>query len=106
MSQFGDGGLLGSKPYASSGAYINRMSDHCGACKYNVKKRVGDEACPFNALYWHFMARNEDVLRGNNRLAMPYRNLDKMDEDVRQELMDQADHFLGSLTPSDAKSYL
>jgi len=106
MSQFGDGGLLGSKPYASSGSYINRMSDHCGSCKYNVKKRVGDEACPFNALYWHFMARNEDILRGNNRLAMPYRNLDKMDEDVREALMEQADRFLDGLTPSNAKSYL
>ena len=106
MSQFGDGGLLGSKPYASSGAYINRMSDHCGSCKYNVKKRVGEDACPFNALYWHFMARNEDVLRGNNRLAMPYRNLEKMDPEVRQSLMDQADGFLERLSPSKAADYL
>ena len=105
MSQFGDGGLLGSKPYASSGSYINRMSDYCGACKYNVKKRVGEDACPFNSLYWHFMARNEDVLRGNNRLAMPYRNLDKMDKVVREGLMEQADRFLAGLTESAAKDY-
>jgi len=106
MSQFADGGLLGSKPYASSGAYINRMSNYCGDCRYNVKNRVGDDACPFNALYWHFMARNEDVLRGNNRLAMPYRNLDKMDAEIRHGLMEQADAFLGSLQESDSKSYL
>lgn len=106
MSQFGDGGLLGSKPYASSGSYINRMSDHCKACKYKVKERVGEDACPFNSLYWHFMARNEDVLKGNNRLAMPYRNLEKMDADVRQGLMDQADGFLAGLSASKSKSYL
>ena len=106
MSQFGDGGLLGSKPYASSGAYINRMSDYCKGCRYKVKDRVGEDACPFNSLYWHFMARNEDVLRGNNRLAMPYRNLDKMEPDTRKALMDQADAFLEGLTQSQAKDYI
>lgn len=106
MSQFGDGGMLGSKPYASSGAYINRMSDYCGSCKYDVKKRVGEDACPFNALYWHFLDRNADTLRGNNRLAMPYRNLDKMDDDVRHELMDQADGFLNGLSTSKSEDYL
>jgi len=97
MSQFGDGGLLGSKPYASSGGYINRMSNYCGACKYDVKKRLGENACPFNALYWHFLDRNKEVLRGNNRLAMPYRNLEKMDTDVRQDLLQQAESFLDGL---------
>ena len=97
MSQFGDGGLLGSKPYASSGAYINRMSNYCGACKYDVKKRIGDNACPFNALYWNFLDRNKAALRGNNRLAMPYRNLEKMNPEVRQDLMQQAGRFLDGL---------
>ena len=106
MSQFGDGGLLGSKPYASSGSYINRMSDYCGDCQYNVKDRIGEKACPFNSLYWHFMARNEDVLRGNNRLAMPYRNLEKMDAEVRQGLMSQAENFLDGLTESRAQDYI
>lgn len=106
MSQFGDGGLLGSKPYASSGSYINRMSDYCGACKYNVKERVGVDACPFNSLYWHFMDRNKDVLGGNNRLAMPYRNLEKMDAEVRKSLMDQAGGFLDGLGASKGTSYL
>jgi deoxyribodipyrimidine photolyase-related protein len=58
MSQFADGGLVASKPYASSGAYIDRMSDYCGSCRYKVKKRTGPDACPFNALYWDFLARH------------------------------------------------
>ena len=97
MSQFGDGGLLGSKPYASSGAYINRMSNYCGSCKYNVKERVGETACPFNSLYWHFVARNEEKLSSNNRMSMPYRNLAKMDEDIRKSLMKTADSILSKL---------
>lgn len=73
MSQYADGGLLGSKPYVSSGAYINRMSDYCASCRYDVSKRTGEDACPFNALYWDFLARHRDKLGSNRRLAMPYR---------------------------------
>lgn len=101
MSQFGDGGLLGSKPYASSGAYINRMSNYCSSCKYSVKERTGKTACPFNSLYWHFVARNEGALFRNNRMSMPYRNLAKMDADVRQGLMKQAEVFLYNLQPTE-----
>jgi deoxyribodipyrimidine photolyase-related protein len=97
MSQFADGGLLGSKPYAASGAYINRMSDYCASCRYDVKQRVGADACPFNALYWDFLARNERALGGNVRLAMPYRNWAKMAEDDRAAIRDQAARFLESL---------
>ena len=100
MSQFGDGGLLGSKPYASSGAYINRMSNYCKSCKYSVKERIGDKACPFNSLYWHFIARNEQALSGNNRMSMPYRNLAKMDDETRTALMSQAESFLSKLKSS------
>ena len=78
MSQFADGGVLGSKPYAASGAYIDRMSDHCGQCRYDVRKRVGEDACPFNALYWDFLARNRATLGSNPRLRQIYRNLDRM----------------------------
>ncbi|WP_416877289.1 cryptochrome/photolyase family protein [Litorimonas sp.] len=105
MSQYGDGGLLGSKPYASSGSYINRMSDYCKSCAYNVKERTGENACPYNSLYWHFLDRNKEKLQDNNRLAMPYRNLEKMDKDTRKELMQQADSFIQSLSPSMAKDY-
>ena len=103
MSQFADGGLLGSKPNASSGAYINRMSNYCGSCHYNVKDRIGDKACPFNSLYWYFMNRNRHVLEGNPRLGMAFRNLDKMDVKTRDELLAQADGFLGSLVSGEAE---
>lgn len=97
MSQFGDGGIIASKPYASSGNYINKMSDYCGHCKYDVKQRTGDDACPFNALYWDFLDRNEDKLGQNNRLAMPYRTWHKMPDDDRQELRKSAAAFLQTL---------
>ncbi len=97
MSQFADGGLLASKPYAASGAYINRMSDYCGGCRYDVKEKTGQNACPFNALYWDFLARNRDKLGDNIRLAMPYRNWDKMAEPAQKALLAQAAGFLQTL---------
>jgi deoxyribodipyrimidine photolyase-related protein len=97
MSQFADGGLLASKPYAASGAYINRMSDYCGTCRYDVKAKTGSNACPFNALYWDFLARNRGQLGKNVRLAMPYRNWDKMSGAAQQALLAQAAGFLHSL---------
>lgn len=97
MSQYADGGLLASKPYAASGNYISKMSDYCQNCRYDVKARTGEKACPFNALYWDFLARNEDVLKGNNRLAMPYRNWARKDDAEKQALRHQAKGFLESL---------
>ena len=97
MALFADGGLLGSKPYAAGGAYINRMSDYCGRCRYNVKKRVGEDACPFNALYWDFLARNAQRLARNPRLAMPYRNWVRMDEADKAAIRDRAANFLDNL---------
>ncbi|MEG3088034.1 cryptochrome/photolyase family protein [Sphingomonas sp. PB4P5] len=97
MSQFADGGLLGSKPYASSGAYINRMSDYCRHCRYDVKQRTGPNACPFNALYWDFLVRNEDKLGRNPRLAMPYRTWAKMDADTQADIRAAAADTLASL---------
>jgi deoxyribodipyrimidine photolyase-related protein len=79
MSQFADGGLLASKPYAASGAYINRMSNYCANCAYDVKQRTGRKACPFNALYWDFIARHADVMKGNPRMAQMVRTYDKFD---------------------------
>ena len=100
MSQFGDGGLLGSKPYISSGAYINKMSDYCGRCRYDVKKRVGADACPFNALYWDFIARHEDKLASNRRMAMPYRTWAKQSPEAQTETRAQAARFLEQLDAS------
>ena len=91
MSQFADGGIVGSKPYAASGAYIDRMSDYCGACRYDVKSKSGDAACPFNRLYWGFLERNRQRLRGNVRLAMPYRTLDGFGEDKRAAVLAEAE---------------
>ena len=97
MALFADGGLLGSKPYAAGGAYINRMSDYCGTCRYDVKQRVGEDACPFNALYWDFIARNQRKLARNPRMAMPYRNWDRMKEEDRAAIREQAARFLHDL---------
>jgi len=81
MILFADGGLLGSKPYAASGAYINKMSNYCKGCHYKVSKKNGEQACPFNYLYWDFLIRNQSKLRGNHRLSMIYRTLERMSEE-------------------------
>lgn len=90
MSQFADGGLLATKPYVSSAAYIDRMGDHCKGCHYNKKERLGERACPFNALYWDFHLRHDDQLRGNPRIGMVYRHIDKMDATERDAIRTQA----------------
>jgi deoxyribodipyrimidine photolyase-related protein len=97
MSQFADGGLLASKPYASSGAYIDRMSDFCKSCVYDVKVKSGPTACPFNFLYWAFLIRNAGLLRANPRLAMPYRTLAGWTEGRKAEVAAEADRFLDQL---------
>lgn len=103
MSQFGDGGLLGSKPYAASGAYVDRMSDYCRHCRYVVNQRVGENACPFNALYWDFLDRNEAKLGDNPRLTMPYRNWARLDDADKDAVRASARAFLARLDA--AKSY-
>ncbi len=97
MVLFADGGLLASKPYAAGGAYINRMSDYCRSCHYDVSRKTGPHACPFNALYWDFLARHQDTLGGNPRLALAYRTLDKMPEETRAALRARAAAFLAAL---------
>ncbi len=97
MSQFADGGVLASKPYASSGAYINRMSDYCGSCHYDVCAKTGETACPFNALYWDFLVRNREKLGKNQRLGLAYRNWDKMEDDAQNKLREQAAQTLSRL---------
>lgn len=69
MGLFADGGIVATKPYASGGAYINRMSNYCGGCRYSPTVRVGDEACPFTAGYWWFLDRNRERLAGNHRMS-------------------------------------
>ena len=100
MSQHADGGRLATKPYAGGGAYINRMSDHCGRCRYDVKQKTGPDACPFNALYWDFLARHERRFRRNRRMTQMYANWDRMDPAVRDAYRESAGAFLGSLVPA------
>jgi len=97
MALFADGGVLGSKPYAASGAYINRMSDYCRGCAYDVKQAVGANACPFNFLYWDFIARHADRLASNPRMTMPLRNWDRMPADRRAAIRARAAAFLAEL---------
>jgi deoxyribodipyrimidine photolyase-related protein len=78
MGLFADGGLLASKPYAASGNYIRRMSDYCRGCVYDVKARSGERACPFNALYWDFLARHAEVLGRNPRMALVMKQLERI----------------------------
>lgn len=78
MSQFADGGLMASKPYAATGKYIRRMSDYCAACRYDPAMSAGPDACPFTTLYWDFLLRNESALRGNPRMAMQLGNLRRL----------------------------
>ncbi|WP_259662383.1 cryptochrome/photolyase family protein [Zwartia hollandica] len=90
MSQFADAGLLATKPYVSSAAYIDRMGDYCKGCYYDKKLRVGERACPFNALYWDFFIRNASALSGNHRLGMVYRQIEKMDTESKTSLQSRA----------------
>ncbi|MEB3233963.1 MAG: cryptochrome/photolyase family protein [Cyanobacteriota bacterium] len=78
MGLFADGGKLASKPYAASGAYINRMSSYCKGCRYNVKARSGESACPFNSLYWDFLARHRQPLQRNPRMGLVMRQLERL----------------------------
>jgi deoxyribodipyrimidine photolyase-related protein len=98
MALFADGGVVASKPYAASGAYINRMSDYCSNCKYDVKSAYGDGACPFNFLYWNFMIEQEPRLSNNPRMGMVYRNLEKMDDEKRVGVQIAAETFLNQIT--------
>jgi deoxyribodipyrimidine photolyase-related protein len=97
MSQFADGGVVGTKPYAASGNYISKMSDYCDTCSFNVKKRTGPDACPFNSLYWDFLSRNRSLLAGNRRLARQYATWDRMDAAARKDVVDTAAQFLATL---------
>jgi deoxyribodipyrimidine photolyase-related protein len=78
MSQHADGGVLATKPYASGGAYIDRMSDYCSGCRYNPRKRIGDDACPYTAGYWAFLDRTRERLAGNHRMRRPLQGLDRL----------------------------
>lgn len=97
MILFADAGYLGSKPYAAGGSYINKMSTYCKRCHYKVSKKNGPDACPFNYLYWDFLARNRDRLQNNHRLGMIYRNYDRLAEDKKAAIGEDSARFLKAL---------
>ncbi len=97
MSQYADGGIIASKPYVSSGNYIDRMSDYCGSCDYSVKTKTGEGACPFNLLYWHFLIRHRDRFAKNPRMAQMYRTWDRMADGRRATVLKEADSWLDRL---------
>jgi len=90
MILFADGGYLASKPYAAGGSYINKMSDYCKNCSYKVTKKNGQDACPFNYLYWDFLVRNRDKLRSNHRIGMMYKTYDLMSDDKKKDIRDDS----------------
>jgi len=90
MSQFADGGLVATKPYASGGNYINKMSDYCKNCHYSVKDKTSEQGCPFNSLYWGFMLQHRERLANNPRIGMIYRSWDKQDKDTQQATLARA----------------
>jgi len=97
MATWGDGGALASKPYVASGAYINRMSSYCSGCRYDVKARTGDEACPFNFLYWDFLARHRERFASHPRMRMMLKHVDAMPAEELVQIRRQAEGFRSSL---------
>ena len=97
MSQFADGGIVGTKPYVSSAAYIDKMGDYCKDCHYDKKDKTGIKACPFNSLYWHFHVRHREKLERNPRIGMIYRTWDKMNPDHQIALLEKAEHVLANI---------
>ena len=97
MILFADGGVLASKPYAAGANYINKMSNYCKNCSYQVAKKNGPNACPFNYLYWDFLARNRDKLQSNHRISMMYKTYDRMDEDKKDAINHDSQQFLNTL---------
>ena len=104
MAVYADGGQMASKPYAASGAYIDKMSDYCVGCAFDVKQKTGPKACPFNYLYWAFLIRQQPRLGGNPRLAMPYRTLQNWSAERKADIVAEAQAFLDGLDVSPSPS--
>ena len=109
MGQFGDGGLMASKPYVASGKYIQRMSNHCKGCQYDPAQSTGATACPYTTLYWDFLMRHEPLLKKNPRMAMQLKNLARLDGPAREAIQTQAQAHISAqgkahtITPNHAQ---
>ena len=97
MSQYADGGIMATKPYVSSGSYINKMSNSCSGCHYNVKEKLEDTACPFNSLYWNFLDEKRDYFKGNQRMAMMMSLLNKMKPEELAKIKEKAYHLMENI---------
>jgi deoxyribodipyrimidine photolyase-related protein len=97
MSQFADGGIVGTKPYVGSANYINKMSNYCQSCAYDKDKKHGAGACPFNSLYWHFYDRHRDKLANNPRIGMAYVTWDKQPPVEKAKILAQAEQYLAQI---------
>ena len=97
MSQYAEGGHMASKPYVSSGAYLHKQGDHCRHCHYNVKQKIGENSCPFNALYWHFIDRHEGIFSKNPRMALVVRQWQKRNDADKQAVLAHANTVFARL---------
>jgi deoxyribodipyrimidine photolyase-related protein len=97
MSQYADGGIVGSKPYIASGAYIQRMSNYCDRCPYDPKQAAGEQACPFTTLYWSFIDQHQEWLATNPRLGMQVRNWQNKGNDEQVEIRKRAEWLYAHL---------
>ncbi len=97
MSQFADGGKLASKPYVSTANYVNKMSNYCEGCHYSKNEKIGEQACPFNSLYWNFFLVNSEKLGKNPRLGIVYKQLRDMDRDLLKEIQSQAHQYIQNI---------
>lgn len=97
MILFADDGYLASKPYAAGGNYIHKMSDYCKGCHYRIKEKTGKQACPFNYLYWDFLARHQERFTHNHRMGMVYNTYARMHADKKKAIRESAAHFFKKL---------
>lgn len=97
MSTFADGGILASKPYVSGGNYINKMSDYCRSCRYDVKQKTGEGACPFNVLYWNFVDRQRETYNQSGRVNFMVSMFDKKPEEEKQAIREEAERFISAI---------
>ena len=97
MSQYADGGIIATKPYVSSGSYINKMSNNCAKCHYNVKEKFGDKACPFNTLYWNFLDEKKEYFKGNQRMGMMLNLLKKIDPEELYKIKVKANAIIANM---------
>ena len=97
MTQFADGGIVATKPYAASGSYVNKMSDYCKGCHYKVKQKIEDDACPLNSLYWNFVSQNAGYFKSNPRMTMIYKSWAKMSDEVKKDIKKKAQKVIDNI---------